>query len=264
MCNSVNVKEVPVYTLTYLKTDSVCPENCAVSTQVFMNLAEAIETMEGEYIKLVKSKGDEIIKLKEYQRNLNSGTVRVSAEEILDETGISKCRIHHGWIVQSSTIKSQETAPVVPEIRVKTPAGTLIACNQQNPCYPGIMVDFEFEGEDGKERIGIANIEWGEDTNDDKRKLFVALFRDAMTDDCTDYLPVDDKNALFSGITSGRFMRKEIERPVVQNCKVNLSTGEILGVNVTDEEKAALFIEVNGEWYAAKVKDGRAYMHYGE
>lgn len=74
------------------------------------------------------------------------------------------------------------------ELRVELPIGTLIAYDTGNPEYPGIAIDLETKGANS-ERIGVANLEWGEDTNDGKRKLFAALFRKKAVDDCTDYIP---------------------------------------------------------------------------
>lgn len=79
------------------------------------------------------------------------------------------------------------------EIRVTTPVGTIIAYDQENSDYPGVAVDLEYECDEEVERIGLANIEWGEDPNNGMRKIFAALFRNAASDDCTDYLSFEDK-----------------------------------------------------------------------
>ena len=83
------------------------------------------------------------------------------------------------------------------EIRVKTPVGILVARDQGNPDFPGIMIDLErTQGGDSR---ALANIEWGENT-EGVRGIFAALFRDFSSNDYSDYLYYKDPgNAVYGG-----------------------------------------------------------------
>lgn len=167
----------------------------------------------------------------------------------------------HVWNIEQATVRFERPQPEIRngEIRVATPIGTLVARDQGNPDYPGIMVDLECNCDGEPENIGIANIEWGV-CDDQSRRICASLFRDMTVDDCTDYLAYKgceeslshDVPAVFIGV-----MKNGTERQT--GCKVDVNNGVIH--NIIDSKVCSnaskAYVLINGTKYPAYQRDSQ-------
>lgn len=143
------------------------------------------------------------------------------------------------------------------EVRVSTPVGVLVARNQDNPDFPGIMVDLECKVDGEHETIGIANIEWGSRDYGHTRQICAGLFRDLTTDDCTDYLGYNGTNEMFGDKVPAVLVGVMQDGHIKQSgCMVDVTTGKITDIidrTVCAARDASVLID--GQTYPAHVRN---------
>ena len=165
----------------------------------------------------------------------------------------------HVWKIDQATVELKHPQPEVRngEIRVATPIGTLVARDQGNPDYPGIMVDLECNYDGEPEVIGIANIEWGVCDDGQSRRICASLFRDMTVDDCSDYLAYKGGEESLSHDVPGVLIGV-MQDDVVQEteCKVDVNScviHSIVDSRVCNASKA--YVLINGARYPAYARE---------
>lgn len=234
-CEEIEVRETFVLT-----SAAITPSNVGFKTKLFSNMASAMDEMLIQYAAAMSKLKLSLITPDEYFTDVPNGTGLLSFRH---------GDIHYKWTIERKTVNGNTRKAEAPtEVRVRTPGGTLIAYNQGNSSYPGIAVDFEFENEGEIERIGIANLEWGEGHNSDKKGLFAGLFTDLASDDCTNYLPFTDSANIFNYV-QGNYLVINADGSVKKGrCPVDVCSGQVFGVNIKDDSIGA-FVEINRERY---------------
>lgn len=165
----------------------------------------------------------------------------------------------HVWNIDHDEVVLDESQYTVRngEVRVKTPVGVLVARDQENSDYPGIMVDLECNYGGEGESIGIANIEWGTSEDDKTRRICASLFRNHSVDECTDYLAYEGGEEALSKNVPAVLVGIAQDGAVSQTgCKVNVNAGIINGIldrKVCAADKT--FVMFNGMCYPARAHE---------
>ena len=225
------------YVLTSVKTSA---DGTEVKTRLLTDMSTATEEMFHQYAESLGKLGLKFVSPEEYFTDEGTGT------GILSFTANG---VQYKWTIERQTVGEPNThcAAIPDEIRINTPAGTLIASSQENPLFPGIAIDLEYERNGEVERIGLGNFEWGE--NDvGERGIFTALFRDTASDDCTEYLPLKDEAGLFGVMPATLVTVSQNGCVKKKPCTVNILTGQAFGVVISDDDIGA-FIEVQHSRY---------------
>lgn len=225
------------YVLTSVKTSA---DGTEVKTRLLTDMSTATEEMFHQYAESLGKLGLKFVSPEEYFTDEGAGTGVLS---------FTANGVQYKWTIERQTVGEPNTRCVaIPdEIRVNTPAGTLIACNQKNPLFPGIAIDLEFEQNGQVEKIGLGNIEWGENDNGE-RGIFIALFRNTARNDCTEYLPFKDEANLFGVIPAELVTVSQNGNIKKKPCTVNILTGQAFDVEIEDDD-IGTFIEVQHSRY---------------
>lgn len=165
------MEKTKVYTLLYTENSD---DRCGSEVEVFTDEQAARAEMQRQYAQMLNN----------LRHELDDGDDAPSLEDRYARISTDNCFNHYSWEITVHEIE-------VPQLRVKTPLGTLVAADTQNPDYPGIYVDLECDyGGEKAERVGIANVEYGESLRG-RREICIATYEYMETDDCTRYLRVD-------------------------------------------------------------------------
>lgn len=228
---------IQAYVLTSMKVSS---DNFEVKTCLFTDMSTATEEMFLQYAESLCKLGLKFALPEEYFTDEDAGTGVLS---------FFTNGIQYKWTIERQIVGEPNThcATIPDEIRVNIPAGTLIASSQENPLFPGIAIDLEFERNGEVERIGLGNIEWGENNNGE-RGIFTALFRDTASDDCTEYLPLKDEAGLFGVMPATLVTVSQNGCVKKKPCTVNILTGQTFGAEISNDDIGA-FIEVQHSRY---------------
>lgn len=225
------------YVLTSVKASA---DGAEVKTRLLTDMTTATEEMLLQYAESLGKLGLKFVPFEEYFTDESTGTGVLS---------FTTNGTQYKWTIERQTVGESNAycTTISDEIRINTPAGTLIASSQENPLFPGIAIDLEFERNGEVERIGLGNIEWGE--NDaGERGIFTALSRNTASDDCTEYLPLKDEAGLFGVMPATLVTVSQNGCVKKKPCTVNILTGQAFGVETSDDDIGA-FIEVQHSRY---------------
>ena len=165
------MEKTKVYALLYTENSD---DRCGSEVEVFTDEQAARAEMQRQYAQTLNN----------LYHEPDDGDDAPALDERNARISLDGCFNCYSWEITVHEIE-------VPQLRVKTPLGTLVAADTQNPDYPGIYVDLECDyGGEKAERVGIANVEYGESLRG-RREICIATYEDMEADDCTRYLRVD-------------------------------------------------------------------------